>query len=164
VKVVYHCYGGAHASPTAAAIHLGILDSRRMPKASDFEKVPYYDTLTNRDHGRLIKIGDDHLGNEVFILGRRNSGRTAENLIREFTRLTGGNPDEYLFVDCVQLYNVFMVTGGFTSRRLGLVRFGRPLVIFGTRLSFFILAGIVRRTLKALEELSSMEGGRNLER
>jgi len=164
VKVVYHCYGGAHASPTAAAIHLGILNSRKMPKASDFKQVPYYDTITNLDHGRLIKVGDDHLGNEVYILGRRNSAKIAVNLIREFTRLTGGNPDDYFFVDCVQLYNVFMVTGGFTSRGLGLVRFGRPLVIFGTRLSFFILAGIVQRTLKTLEAYQRNKEVKILER
>jgi hypothetical protein len=151
LKVVYHCFGGAHASPTAAAIHLKIIDSHRIPAWSDFKKIPYFDQITNLDHGQLIKIGDDHLGNEVFILARRNSAPVALNLIREVTRMTGGDPAQYHFVDCVQLHNLFMVTGGFSSRGLGFVRFGRPLVIFGTRLSFKVLASIVQKTIEYLE-------------
>lgn len=151
MKVVYHCFGGAHASPTAAAIHLGIIDSDKHIKWNDFKKIPYFDEATNLEHGRLIKVGDDHLGNSVYIMGRRNAAMVAINLVREFTRLTGGDPDEYYFVDCVQLYNPFMVTGGFTSRSLGLVGFGRPLVTFGTWLAFPVLAAIVHKTLTYLE-------------
>lgn len=151
MKVVYHCFGGAHASPTAAAIHLKILDPDHTPSWADFKKIPYFDRMTNLDHGRMIKIGDDHLGNEVYILARRNSPVPVLNLIREVTRMTGGDPNEYHFVDCVQLHNLFMVTGGFSSRGLGLVGFGRPLVIFGTRLSFKTLAAIVKRTVEYLE-------------
>ena len=151
MKIVYHCYGGAHASPVAAAIHLGILAKDRLPSFRDFKRVPYFDTQTKKDHGRLIKIAPDHWGNEIYILARRNATDTVINLIKEFFKLTEGNPEEYFFVDCVQLYNLFMVAGGFSSRAMGWVGMGRPVVTFGTILSFPILVGIVNRTLRKVE-------------
>ncbi len=148
MKIVYHCYGGAHASPTAAAIHLGLFPSNRWPRFSDFKKIPHFDRITWNEHGQLIKAGVDASGNEIFILGCRNSPQLIIDLIREFSKLTGGNPDEYYFVNCLQRFNLFMVTGGYTSRGLGLVKLGRPIVTFGTMISYPILAAIVRRTIQ----------------
>jgi hypothetical protein len=151
LKIVYHCYGGAHASPTAAAIHMGILPSGQRPAMADFDKVPFYDRITRGEHGKLIRLGVDPRGHEVYIMGRRNSPQPVIAAIREFLRFSGGNPDEYYFVDCVQLHNLLMVVGGFSSRAMGWVWFGRPLVRFGTCLSFRNLERIVRRTIKNLE-------------
>lgn len=154
MKIVYHCYGGAHASPTAAAIHLGLFPPNRWPKFADFKKIQYFDRMTWTEHGKLVKVGVDILGNEVYVLGRRNSPRLIIGLIREFIRLTGGNPDEYYFVNCMQKLNLFMVTGGFSSRGLGLVKFGRPIVTFGTLISYPILAAIVHRTIQEVNPSS----------
>lgn len=150
MKVVYHCYGGAHASPTAAAIHLGIIGKEFFPAMAEFKKIPCFDETTNHEHGRLIKIGEDCFRNEVFILGRRNSPQTVIRIIKEFSVLCGENPDDYYFVNCVQIFNPLMVTGGFSSRSMGLVGLGRPLVTLGTVLSFPVLAAIVKKTLKYL--------------
>jgi hypothetical protein len=147
LKIVYHCYGGAHASPTAAAIHMGVLAPGRWPAVADFDKVPYYDRITRGEHGKLIRIGVDPRGHEIYIMGRRNSPQPVIAAIREFLRWNGEDPSQYYFVDCVQLFNLFMVAGGFSSRAMGWVRLGRPLVRFGTRLSFGILEKIVRRTI-----------------
>jgi hypothetical protein len=151
MKIVYHCYGGAHASPTAAAIHLRLLPPNRWPRFADFEKIPYFDCMIWNEHGQLRKVGVDASGNEVFILGRRNSPELIIALIRGFVKLTGGNPDEYYFVNCMQRFNPFMVTGGFSSRGLGLVKFGRPIVTFGTMISYPILAAIVRKTMARVQ-------------
>lgn len=147
MKVIYHCYGGAHASPTAAAIHLGILRDDRLPSWKDFKKIPYFDQITNREHGKLIFIGKDSQDNEVYILGRRNAATLVIRLIQEFIKLTGGDSSEYYFVDCVQLFNPLMVTGGFSSRALGWVNLGRPIVTLGTILSFPILVAKVKKTI-----------------
>jgi len=155
LKIVYHCYGGAHASPTAAAIHLGILPVDRRPTFKELLSVPKFDSIRSWKHGKLFWAGIDNNGNEVYTMGRRNSADLAIKLLREFTQLNGGNPDEYYFVNCVQLLNPFMVTGGYSSRSLGLVTFGRPLVTFGTILSFPILVKIVKRTIKEVQNLNS---------
>ncbi len=151
MKIVYHCFGGAHASPTAAAIHLGLLPQDRIPRLKEFREIPYFDSATCISHGNLTKVGWDRLGNEVYILGRRNSPDFVIKVIKEFLRLRGDNPEDYLFVSCVQLLNPFMVTGGFSSRAMGWVGFGRPLVTFGTILSYPALVKIVRKTWQVLE-------------
>jgi hypothetical protein len=148
LKIVYHCYGGAHASPTAAAIHLGIIRDDRLPEWSDFKRIPYFDRITSNEHGKLIFIDRDESGHEIYILARRNAPKIVINLIREFSKLTGADPNEYYFVNCVQLYNPLMVTGGFSSRALGWVKFGRPLVTLGTIVSFPILVSKVRKTIQ----------------
>ncbi len=150
VKIVYHCFGGAHASPTAAAIHLGILPQNRIPRFQDLINIPFFDCIAWNEHGKLIKIGMDLKGNEVYILARRNAANSVINLIREFARLNGENPDDYHFVNCMQRYNPFMITGGFSSRAMGWVRLGRPVVTFGVMISFPILTAIVRKTYRNL--------------
>jgi hypothetical protein len=151
LKIVYHCYGGAHASPTAAAIHLGLLRDDRLPTWRDFIKVPYFDRITRTEHGKLIFIDKDRLGNEVYILGRRNATELIIKIIREFVKLGGEDPSEYYFVNCVQLYNPLMITGGFSSRAMGWVDFGRPVVILGTILSFRILVSKVQKTIQFIK-------------
>jgi hypothetical protein len=150
MKIVYHCYGGAHASPTAAAIHLGILPQNRIPRFQNFKKVPFFDDITWNEHGKMIKVGVDSQGNEIFILARRNSANLIINLIKEFARLNNENPAEYHFVNCMQMFNPFMITGGFSSRAMGWVRLGRPLVTFGVMISFPILVSIVQKTCRNL--------------
>lgn len=93
-------------------------------------------------------MGTDEWGNDIFFLARRNQAQFVIGLIKEFIRLNGGEPDEYFFCDCMQGFNPFMVTGGYSSRGLGLVKFGRPIVTFGTILSFPILVRIVKRTIR----------------
>lgn len=156
MKIVYHCYGGAHASTTAAAIHLGILPSDHRPTFAELQKVPRFDSVRSWEHGKLFRAGTDSNGNEVFTLGRRNAADLVIKLLKEFMKLNGEDPKTYYFVNCVQLLNPFMVTGGYSSRGLGLVGFGRPLVTFGTILSFPILVRIVQRTIKEVQRLNSV--------
>lgn len=156
MKIIYHCYGGAHASPTAAAIHLGFLSPNRRPTFAELLEVPRFDSIRSWEHGRLFQAGIDSDGNEVYTMGRRNSTDLVIKLLKEFTKLNGEDPNALYFVNCVQLLNPFMVTGGYSSRGLGLVWFGRPLVTFGTILSFPILVRIVQRTIKEVRRLNSV--------
>ena len=151
MKIVYHCFGGAHASPTAAAIHLGILPQDRWSGMKELLRTPHFDQLTGPEHGKLIKAGVDPMGHEVYFLARRNNPRLVINLIKEFTRLKGENPDEYLFVNCMQTFNLLMVVGGYSSRALGWINVGRPVVALGTVFSYTILVSIVRRTIQQLK-------------
>ncbi len=150
MKIVYHCYGGAHASPTAAAIHLGILPADRVPHWSEFKKIPYFDRITHLEHGKLIFIDKDQNNHEIYVLGRRNTAKLVIKIIQEFYKLTG-DPSEFYFVDCVQLFNPLMVTGGYSSRALGWIGFGRPIVTMGTIISYPILVSKVKKTWKHIQ-------------
>ncbi len=145
MKIIYHCFGGAHASPTTAAIHLKMISNRHLPAMMDFKNISKFDLAIGKDHGKLNYLGTDHQGNEVYIMGREHQAVMVINIIKEFVKLSGGNPDEYHFINCCQSFNLLMVIGGFSSRRLGWVWFGRPLVTLGTLLAFPKLVAIVKK-------------------
>ena len=152
MKVVYHCFGGAHASPTAAAIHLGILPREKRPNFTDMRRIPFFDEMTATNHGKLNYAGKDHSGNEVYFLARRNNGTLITNIIKGFAGLKGEDPSEYYFIDCMQRFNLLMITGGFTSRKLGWVSFGRPIVTLGTIFAYPALVSIVEKTIRRVRD------------
>lgn len=147
MRIVYHCFGGAHSSPVAAAIHVGLLPADRVPDASAIAAVPHFDTTSPRRWGELLPMGRDAHGHQVFVMGRGPHGAVARQALVSGFRLAGGDPEKLLVVDTLGCVNVWMRLGGYLSRRLGLVSLGRPLVIWGTRRAYPRLAALVRDTL-----------------
>ncbi|HCX78095.1 MAG TPA: hypothetical protein DG577_01645, partial [Firmicutes bacterium] len=41
--MIYHCYGGAHSSVTAAAVHVGLLARDKTPSRLELVSLPYFD-------------------------------------------------------------------------------------------------------------------------
>ncbi|MDK2784372.1 MAG: hypothetical protein PWQ41_461 [Bacillota bacterium] len=148
MRIIYHCYGGAHSSVAAAAIHLGLLPLPE-PGRDAITALPFFDQHTHMDQGRLFFYGTDARGNEVFVLGRAGAAAILERTIRFAFKLTGEG-DEILFVNTIPAVNVWMRVGGFLSRRLGWVRIGRPLVTLGTELAIPKLASLVERVRERL--------------
>ncbi|HHY61098.1 MAG TPA: DUF3189 family protein [Clostridia bacterium] len=146
--IIYHCYGGAHSSVTAAAIHLGLLPEDRLPRPEELMALPFYDQTTARDHGRLRCLGEDVAGNRVFVIGRRGLKDCFTTLVETFSSRLQIPREELLIVDTVPCVNLMMMVGGFTSRRLGWTKIGRPLVIRGTQKAFGHFVRLVR-TVKA---------------
>ncbi|HHY93041.1 MAG TPA: DUF3189 family protein [Firmicutes bacterium] len=148
MHIIYHCYGGAHSSVVAAAIHLGLLP---LPDASTaaVQALPYFDLHTSRDLGRLFYYGTDARGHAVFILGRARAAAILERAVRAGFSLAG-KKQALLFVDTLPAVNWWMRIGGFLSRRLQWVGLGRPLVTYGTLHALPKLATLVRETLEQL--------------
>lgn len=145
MKVIYHCFGGSHSSVTAAAIHLGILTETQRPTITSLLEIPYYDGQISSDHGIIRFMGKDVHGNQVYILGRRNSNIVTQNCLNGIAQLFGITPDELLLVDVMPYVNWMMMVGGYLSRRMGWVRIGRPIVVMGTIISFPKMVGLVQR-------------------
>ena len=143
-KIVYHCYGGAHSSVTAAAIHLGVLDPEKVPGKEELLALALFDRQTQDGHGRLHFFGFDEWGNQVYSVGCRNMGPVLERVLQETAALLGFG-GELLFVDTLHCVSVKMRIGGYISRRLGLIACGRPLVVQGTRETYPRLVQLVRR-------------------
>ena len=57
MKVIYSCYGGAHSSPVAAAIHLGKLPEERVPDAEALLQLPRFDRVDSEKHGLAERWG-----------------------------------------------------------------------------------------------------------
>ncbi|HEY8426350.1 MAG TPA: DUF3189 family protein [Limnochordales bacterium] len=147
MPIVYHCFGGAHSSPVAAAIHLGMLPLDGTPPPEAIRAVPHFDTTPTDHWGRLLPMGQDAHGHAVFVMGHGPHAKLALQALLDGYRLAGGDPDQLVVVDTLRCVNVWMRVGGYLSRRLGLVRLGRPLVIWGTRRAYPRLASLVRETL-----------------
>ena len=141
MKIIYHCYGGSHSSVTAAAIHLGLLSADKIPSGDELKNIPFYDRQVGNDHGLLRYMGNDEHGNQVYIIGRRNSSRILENMYQGLLQIYGINQREVLTVNVMPYVNWRMVIGGFLSRKVGFIRLGRPIVGIGTRDAYLLLAG-----------------------
>lgn len=155
VRVIYTCYGGTHSSPVAAAIHLGLLPRDRVPSAGQLETLPLFDRVDGTSRGRLTLVGVDGRGNPVYVVGRGSTDLAAlRNTIQSTLRLAGRADLPLLVVDTLDCVNGLMRVGGYLSRRLDLVRIGRPLVILGTQLTYPRLVRLVEQAEAALSELS----------
>lgn len=150
MKIIYNCYGGSHSSVTSAAIHLGLINCGKIPCVQELWKLPYYDTQERTDHGVLHHMGNDENGNEVYVVGRRSMGKPLKRLFTNLAQVYGIPKEDFLLVDPMPYVNLAMVIGGFTSRRLGLIPLGRPVVTWGTRLAFPHLEHLVQRVKASL--------------
>lgn len=146
MHVVYSCYGGAHSSRTAAAIHLGRLPVDRVPGAREILAVPGFDRVENDRLGIAELAGVDDAGHRVYVLGRGPRPGIVERAFQSGFRAGGGDPDQLLFVNTLSTVNLLMRVGGFLSRRLGWVRLGRPLVVLGTRRAYPAIVRLVQET------------------
>jgi hypothetical protein len=143
LKIIYNCFGGSHSSVTAAAIHLGLLPDTRIAKPEEFLTIPYYDAQIGKDHGKLRLMGIDSSGNEVYIVGKKNLGNFYEKIMRHLISLSGEKQEKYLFINTMPYVNIWMVIGGYTSRRLGMILPGRSIVIYGCRKAYFKFVHLV---------------------
>ena len=144
--IIYACYGGAHTSPMAAAIHLGRLKGDPLPSSEDILNIQYFDVLATGDRGRVFPVGTDEFGNQVYILGRGNHLQPIIQAVKSGYMLAGGDPRQIMFINTLKGVNWPMRIGGFLSRRLGLVSLGRLVAAVGARRAYPKLAEIVAET------------------
>jgi hypothetical protein len=150
MNIIYHCFGGSHSSVTAAAIHLGWLDKRRLPTEDELMALPFYDKTNDDDFGSIKYMGTDEFGNKVFVLGKKSLGDRFNNLLMGVAAILN-RQDQLMAVNCMSRVNWSMKLGGFTSRRAGITILGRPVVSWGTRRAFWLLVNLVEVTrLKAI--------------
>ncbi len=153
MKVIYHCYGGSHSSVTAAALHIGLISKNRPPTTEELMALPYFDKTNNEDFGSIRFMGFDDYGNEVFILGKKNLGDRYSNIIIGIAEILGAK-DQVIAINCMNRVNWAMKLGGFTSRKIGAVFLGRPILSIGTRKAFLNLVNLVEITrLKIFNKL-----------
>lgn len=159
MKIIYHCYGGAHSSVVAAALHLGQLPPDRMPGPEELVQLPFFDRQRGPEHGYLRLVGIDAGGNEVYIIGRRNNGWLLEKLYYHLMDLFSLPREELYLANMMPCVNWYMVVGGFLSRRLGLTWPGRAIVARGAARAYFSIAARVERI-----KVELVAGGRREEK
>ncbi|HRX21014.1 MAG TPA: DUF3189 family protein [Syntrophomonadaceae bacterium] len=143
--IIYHCFGGSHSSVTAAAIHLGLISSDKTPSSDEIMALPYFDKTTDHDFGSLRFMGFDDQNNAVYVLGKKSQSDRFSNVLMGIAELLS-KKDEVVAVNTMGRVNWSMKLGGFTSRRIGAARFGRPVVLKGTQKAFWELVNLVEMT------------------
>ncbi|WP_099188438.1 DUF3189 family protein [Tepidibacter mesophilus] len=146
MKIIYNCVGGTHSSAIAAAIHLNILPSDRVPSTDEIMNIGYFDTMQKKDIGNLFLKGIDEFGNEVYTLGRQFNKNLVLNTVKSTYSISNKNSNDLLFIDTMPTVNIPMKIGGFSSRRLHLVSFGRPIVLKGSQKAYKNMIKLVKDT------------------
>lgn len=144
MKIIYHCYGGAHSSVIAASVHLGLVPTDRIPTATEIQRLALFDGPVGKDHGLIRFMGRDEFGNEIYTMGRRNAGKQIERVLLGVAEILAGTGD-LVMVDVLAYVNWVMVVGGYTSRKLGLVTLGRPIVTLGVQRFFWDVVNVVQK-------------------
>lgn len=150
MKVIYYCYGSAHSSVISAAIHLGLLPSDRIPSAQEIMATPYFDRTDSREIGTCFFVGRDEDGREVYIMGMGPGREVVKRAILSVLKVFGIDTREFALVDALPSAGLLVRTGGILSRRLGLVRLGRPLVVRGIQRNYWAFCDFVRSTKESL--------------
>lgn len=148
--VIYFCWGGAHSSITSAAVHLGHLPAQGKATVQQIRDAPRFDMATNADLGRLSFMGEDEHGNEIYTLALGGGHRRIKWAINAALRLAGVQPGEYRLVNCLPCVNLATRIGGFSSRSLGWVALGRPLVAWGVSRSYPNYQALVSKVRRSL--------------
>lgn len=146
--LVFHCYGGAHTSITAANIYLGRLPRHRRPGLGDILRQPGFDWMPHTEIGRPLFMGTDVAGRPVYCIGLGAGKERVRKALQWFLADRGVPPAAVGWVDALPAANNWMRIGGFLSRRLGLVAVGRPLVTVGVWRAY----GRFRRLVADLEQ------------
>ncbi len=147
MKIIYCCYGSAHSSVIAAAIHLRKLPWDRLPTLAELVKQERFDRTENREIGTPFFMGRDGEGNEIYALGLGPDKVMIRRTIASLIKILAYPPREILLVDTLVCIHSLTRIGGFLSRRQGLVSCGRPLAALGIRLSYRGLLELVQATM-----------------
>lgn len=150
MDVFYYCYGSAHSSVVAAAIHLGLLPTDKIPCPEEFSALPHYDKTESFEIGTPFFMGKDEFGSNIYIIGMTSERELVKRAIFSFLDHSDINLDSILFVDALKNVNLQTKIGGFLSRRLGLVRLGRPLTIYGIQREYFKFIKLVQDVKKLI--------------
>jgi len=152
LKIIYHCFGGAHSSVTAANIHLGRLPRDRVPRNEELTGQYLFDCHKITDTGKMIFMGRDIFGNDIYVVGRRSRPHLLYNVVSGLSEIFQIDKNSCILVDVSPCVNFTMKVGGFMSRRLGLITTGRPIVTWGTRRNYKRLLAEVEKVFTRLDQ------------
>lgn len=144
------CFGRAHSSVVAAAIHLGHLDPQKTPTVRELINLPLFDISEASDLGIPRFIGCDMEGYEIYIIGLNGCRVQGQSAIESLAEILAVPPWEILIVETLGAIGWLAKLGGFLSRQLHFVTVGRPIVAQGVIRSYDLLCELVESVKKEL--------------
>ncbi len=159
MKVIYHCFGSAHSSVIASAIHTGLLPVDRIPSKEEILTLPYYDQTQREQIGNPFYVGRDEFGSEVYILGLANHKDVGVRAILSILKIYNIPSNQLVIADSLKEINTLTRIGGFMSRRLGLIKLGRPLTIKGIQMGYYKFVRLVKEVKEQITRNIEKEAG-----
>ena len=150
-KLVYVCYGSAHSSIVAANLHLGRLPLHRQALPNEVLAAPHFDELPHSRVGTLLNMGQDGWGHRIYALGLGPCREALGRGVKDLAESLGAPPGSLVLVDALSGSHPRTRIGGFLSRRLGLVRVGRPLAASGILADYGRFTALVERVWRDLD-------------
>ncbi len=133
MKIFYFCYGGAHSSVIAAALHLG-----KIKYPLDYNEIinfNNFDLNTSDYKGIPTLMGIDEKGNQIYYVGYGKNKEMIVKLLKSFLQIHGVKDNQYLFVDALDKINWRVKLGGFISKALKQKKIGIRFTALGILLS-----------------------------
>jgi hypothetical protein len=151
--VVYHDIGGTHSSCIAANIHINKLSKDVIPDKDTLMSLPTFDRMQMKDWGHFLYIGDDEFGAKVYTVCRQRVPQFVVPAITDMFNIMNKDKREMLYlINTSPTVNVLMGIGGLASRRMELVRIGRPIVIYGAQKAYKNIAKVVDAVKNTIRE------------
>ncbi|HHV72059.1 MAG TPA: DUF3189 family protein [Clostridia bacterium] len=151
--IVYHCYGSAHSSVIASALHVGLLPTDRVPKLKEILALKYFDKTESKDIGTPLYMGNDLWNNPVYAVGMTYKKEVVKRAIYSLLDMYHLPHDQILCSNALSSAHLFTKIGGILSRRYGLIKVGRPLTALGMQLKYYKFIELVKSVQKREEEL-----------
>jgi hypothetical protein len=123
---------------------LGQLKPEEIPSSEELMALTLFDRQTKDGHGQLHFFGFDERKDEIYSVGCRNVGLAVAKVLGKVKEMVG-TEEELIFIDTLHCVNMKMRLGGYISRRLGLIKIGRPVVLSGTQEAYPKLVELVQR-------------------
>lgn len=142
--IIYHDVGGAHSTVIAANLHINRLPIDRLPSKEELLNLPTFDKVEKSDLGHLLYVGEDEFGSKVYTLGRKYKPDLVIPAIQDMYSILNDHGEELNIIDTHPTVNFLMKIGGFTSRQLKWISFGRPIVTYGSIKAYMDIANIVK--------------------
>ncbi|SMO42151.1 DUF3189 family protein [Melghirimyces algeriensis] len=144
MNIIYQCYGSAHSSVTAAAIHLGKLPENRIPTVKEVMNLPDFDRSLDTYIGTLFYKGKDECGISVYTLGLGREWQVGLRSVESLLQLIGQDPSTFRIVHALNCITFTTKLGGALSRKYGFWWMGRRLAAYGVRKSYPRLVTLVQ--------------------
>lgn len=157
MKLIYHCYGSAHSSIVAAAIHLKKLPTERTPTYEEIIALEDFDQSRNDSLGHIFYKGTDEEGIEIYTMGMGPESelvkRTMQSMIKHHNA-SQQESERIFFAQALPHINRIAKVGGALSRRYGIVGMGRYLAARGICQSYQQLVSFVGQTKNKIKKLT----------
>ncbi|TDX52898.1 DUF3189 family protein [Orenia marismortui] len=155
MKVIYYCYGSAHSSVLAAAIHTNMLPTSEVPDKNSIYNLPHYDKTNSKQIGTPFYYGEDEFNNQVYVLGMGSKRILVKDVLLGFLEISNINHSELILVDALPYVKFLTKVGGVLSRRLGVISIGRYLTTYTLQSVYYKYIDLVSEVKKRLIEIDS---------